>query len=550
MTVDIRTVKVMVRPRFLLPVSRNATVGDVARSLGRAGEAGPRAGAAVIGAVLAMAEAIALWLSGMAIAPAVWLAAPGVPGATHDLVAAMALPVAATRAVPLWLGMAMVRTAVLVVAGRTVGGRLPWRRAAGLVLVAQVAGLVPGMMVVAGGLTAVPYLLIGAATMVLVLVAATATVTGHRSVTSALAVVGVLGVLGAVADALPPWLGVVSVGIAGAVGLRATMAVAIGAVRPHAAPASRGLVRAGATLVGLVLLGGVAYRVVDGPVVPSSTVAVPLPPASVTDGRGVVLLVDGFNSHFRARPVLPVDVPVWGFSYRGLDAQRRLVPHGPADTLDGVEAALAPLATQVRELRASYGAPVTLVGISQGALVVRTAAARGVLDGGVDRVVLVDLPQQVGYLRQATPDGGRPTLTHLALRVTAGLAELVTPLAVRADAALPLEMQPCVLPGAATPTALPEVRLRSTTDAVSHGVPAPAGVVIHDHPGAHALTALQPGGRAAIAAAVEGAPAGGGRAWHGAATVLHHLFAPWRLPARPPDCWAVDGTAGSDDRLS
>lgn len=540
MTVDILTAKVMVLPGFLLPVSRNTTVCDVPHGSRTGGNPAPWARPWAVGAVLAVVEAVLLWRAGMAIAPAVWLTAPGVPGATHDLVVAMALPLAAARVVPLWLGMLVARTAVLVAAGRSVADGLTWRRAAGLVLVPQVAGLLPAMMVVAGGLTAVPYLLIGAAVVVVVLVTATATVIGHRSTAGALATLGALAGLGAMADALPPLPGLAPVGMAGALGLRATVAVAAGAAtRPRVAATRTGLTRAGVALVVLVLLGGVTYRVVDGPVSPSSTVAVPLPPVSTApDGRGVVVLVDGFNSHFRARPVLPVEAAVWGFSYRGLDTQRRLVPHDPADTLDGVGGAVAPLAAQVRELRASYGGPVTLVGISQGALVVRTAAVSGVLDGEVDRLVLVDLPQQVGYLRQVTPDRGQRSLTGLALHATAALAELVTPLAVRADAMLPLEMQPCVLPGSAAPTPIPEVRLRSTTDAVAHRVPAPAGVVVVDHPGAHALTALHPGGRATIAAAVEGRSAGGPPAWRHAATVLHHLFAPWRLPAHAPDCWA------------
>lgn len=476
--------------------------------------------------------------AGLAPAAAVWAAAPGVPGAVHDLAILLALPVGPGPLLLAWVAVGALRTATLVLATAPGGGTATRgggvRRAGAAVLAAQVVGALPAALVVTMGLTAVPYLLLGAALLTVVATVATAGPLGLGSARVALGLIAALGLLGAVADALPGAGWVIPAAMAGGLGGAATAAVAR-ALRT--APPRPGIAvgRAAVGLLVTCLVGAGAYRVVGGPMPVGTTVPVAITaPAAST--ASPVLLVDGFNSVFRARPALPLGRPVWGFSYRGLDPQGRLVPHRPADTLDGVEAAVGPLVAQVDALVAAHGSQVTVVGISQGALVARTAAARGLLDGRVERVVLVDLPTSVGYLRQPAGDGVGGWATAGALRVSATVVGALTPLEVRADATLPHEMEPCALPASDVALPVSELRLRSLTDALSHRVARPPGIAEHVHLGAHALTAQLPHGQAAIAAAIVGQAPSDAPALADVARVLHHLAAPWRLPAGTAAC--------------
>lgn len=482
-------------------------------------------------AALVAAEGVVLIALGASPAAAVWTTAPLPTASLHDLAVALAVPADLWHTAVLVGGLVVVRTGILVRLARMGGSTTGF----GPVLAGQVAvtGLVslPAALLVAVGLTGVPYLLFAVMVVMVLLVAVTATLYGFTSTAAALGLTAGLTLLGASAHALPGHWALVPLLAAGALCGRVLLD---NAPRLPAGPRLRPLVlRASAALLLTVLLGGGSYLIVAGGPSTSSSGPVAVEPAP-GEQAAPVLVVDGFNTPFRARPDLGLRRPTWGFSYRGLTGDGALIPHEPGDTLGGIHLVADELAAQVRRLHAVYGHPVSVVGVSQGALVARHAAARQLLHGHVDRLVLVDLPAGVGYIHQATADDPRGRATGWALGTTAALLESLTPLQVRADAALPLEMQDCTVIGPAAPIGLPEVRLRSLTDAVVHRVPAPASVTVLDHPGAHALTTHLSVGRRAIAQALTQPvrqPVVGA-----AASLLHHLWAPWRLPAVPTTC--------------
>lgn len=478
-------------------------------------------------------EAVALAAAGHATTFALLSAAPPPLSSLHDLALVASLPL------PLPVGVVL---CAIVIGLRILQLRLLWpslgmTTVATVVTTGWVLMALPAALLITLSLTTLAYLWLAAAALVAVALMLLARRMGVSGRTVALAA-AVVSLSGAAASLLPRWPSA----IAAAVGAVAVAASWVGE-RPivPVAVRARSLLRgaAAATVVAL-LFTGVYAAASPAPSWPERPTLITPAVADVPDG-GVgarpVLLVDGFASPYRRLVPLDIAHPVWGFSYRGVDPAGRTVPHHAADTLQGVGVAARHLEEQTRVLAEAYDGPVALVGISQGALVVRTAVLQGRMAGLVETVVLVDLPA-VGTPLRHPLGGGATGLTGVALRVVAWVGEQLTPLRIDADAALPRELQGCALPSTSQPLEVPEVRLRSLTDGLAPAVAAPEGVEETAYLGAHALTIHMPSGREAIAWALGGDAAAGRPAplWQGALAILRHLTDAWRLPLRPEHC--------------
>ncbi|WP_370325484.1 hypothetical protein [Euzebya sp.] len=489
--------------------------------------------AVALAGVVAVVEGGALVAVGASPAVAVLGAAPLPLGAVHDLALVAALPLP-TEAALATLAVGVVARGLwwrVLTGGPPGGGAAGVGRAIGVSAGATAAMALPAALAVTAGVIGVAALTWGVLVLALAVAVALSGVVGSSAARVVGVVVGVTAV-GALVHAGPPVAGGAAAGIGAAALTAAHHLPGVSAPLGTWRQAGRRLV---VLLVVPALVAAGGYALLEG--APSRIPGITAAPVRAADGGGEgppILVVDGFGTMWRARPPLGGSRPVWAFSYAGAGADGLPQPDLPADTARGVRAVVPDLVAQVRTLAAAHRDRVTVVGISQGALLARTAAAEGRLDGLVDRLVLVDLPAGVGYLAPADRPGG-DAVTGAALAATAWLVELVSPLQVDPAGALPRELAGCRLPSPTAPTGLAEVRFRSITDSVAEVPAAPPDVRTGHLPSAHALTLRVEASRTALRGAAAGDPPASGGLDRVAAG-LEHLAAPWRLPPIPGAC--------------
>jgi hypothetical protein len=216
--------------------------------------------------------------------------------------------------------------------------------------------------------------------------------------------------------------------------------------------------------------------------------------SSSTAGTGIplvgqghpVLVVAGYGSRWDPRPVLklPHGFVAWRYSYRGLDAERRPLPYGPADTLRPLMASALVMGAQVNALSRAYSSPVTIIAESEGAIVARTYLLRVYRPDShqVDRVVVLDLPtgaSSVYYPPHGTEGWG--VGSGWALR---GLAAIIRGLGAwvpaSADAPLLRDMVDCGsliagVAGAPPPQGVRQVSIEALADSVDDPLPMQSG---------------------------------------------------------------------------
>ncbi|OKI49357.1 hypothetical protein [Micromonospora sp. CB01531] len=88
--------------------------------------------------------------------------------------------------------------------------------------------------------------------------------------------------------------------------------------------------------------------------------------------RYTVLFLDGYETSYDGRLAHEfASAPLTLFSYRGTEADGRPRPYRAQDTHQSVETSARLLADQVDQLHARTGKPVALVGVSEGAMIIR-----------------------------------------------------------------------------------------------------------------------------------------------------------------------------------
>lgn len=292
-------------------------------------------------------------------------------------------------------------------------------------------------------------------------------------------------------------------------------------------------------LVGVVIGGaaaGFGAQAPPRPAPPAGTLGTP-GPAAGTAPR--ILVVSGLGTHWDGTapaPALGGRATRW-FSYRGLGPDGLPLPYGPEDTLAALPVLEARMARQVQALHAAAGAPVTVVAVSEGALVAKAYAATAVRPP-LDRLVLVNPvldPGRVYYPPAGRAGwgivGGRAlgllgdtlrAVSTIDVAPTTPLFRSIVDAGPRLRSALDRP-----LPGVAQTVLLPLADALAAPAAPQ--LPGPAVVSLGFHNGALG----DPATRARVGAVIDGRLPDNG-ALDLAETLVRHLAAPWQVPALAP----------------
>ena len=348
----------------------------------------------------------------------------------------------------------------------------------------------------------------------------------------------------------PAWVPLAAMtGALDALAWRSVVAAALGRPRLRRVPLVGPV--ACLALVGLVVGGaaaGFGAQAPPGAAVPGGGAG----PTAPSGPAPRILVVAGLGTRWDGRaaaPVLGGQASRW-FSYRGLGPDDLPLPYGPADTLAALPRLEAEMARQVGALHAAAGGPVTVVAVSEGALVAQAYAA-GAVRPPLRRLVLVNPvldPGRVYYPPPGTPGWGVAGGWALgvlgdALRAVSSIDVAPTTPLFRSIADAGPRLRAVLdrpVPGVAETVLLP---LADAVAAPPSGeLPGPAVVSLGFHNGALG----DPGTRALVGAVVDGRLPG--RPGLGLAeTVVRHLAAAWQVPALAPSLNPVwrGGRSGS-----
>ena len=436
---------------------------------------------------------------------------------SHDLTLGIALPLP----LPVLLAGALALMGIRIGVYRHLTGWSWWRWVG--VWIGGLGAVVPiATVLVAFGLTGVPYLWAAAAVFSLALTAAMAPVFGQRSCRWAYVAPLVATGLGALAR-LAPFT--VAFGIM-AIGAPVVASLSVCAFTPDPKPVRP--FRVIGTIFGLlgVVMGGtgVLYGVLrPSPVAPPG-VQTQLEAAFHSHDPHRVILVDGFNTSRSTLPWLGTTHPATWFSYAGYGKNGQPKPYRARDTLSGVYANTDALATHI--MREATHGPVTLVGISQGAwIITATVHQYPQVRPFINGVVLIDTPISLDWIDITAPN------THAGLEIIAALVRAATPVQINTQGPLAQELTNGSLPDLGAPTGVPTIWLRSVTDAATTTPPLSRDTTVVTYWGAHALTIGIDAGRQAVGRVIDGdTQSQPGSEW--VSRFVHSLAAAWQLPGR------------------